>query len=76
MRILSLAETCQKTRLKKLAVYAAIAEGTFPRQVRIGKKGSGWIEHEIDQWIQSRIDDRDSLARVESGDSHDIRQEA
>jgi len=76
MRILRLDEACQKTRLKKSALYAAIAEGTFPAPVRIGRC-SGWCEHELDAWIQARIDERDArLARAESGDRHDIRQEA
>ena len=38
-------------------MYAKIADGTFPRPVRLseGKHGAvGWLSTEIDDWIDSR----------------------
>ncbi|WP_218569805.1 helix-turn-helix transcriptional regulator [Pseudomonas sp. Hp2] len=37
----------------------------FPKQVRLGRNMSGWVESEVDAWIDARIRDRDSVA--ESG---------
>jgi prophage regulatory protein len=39
-----------------------MAEGTFPKCVPIGKRAVGWVEEEIDGWIESRIAARDSRA--------------
>lgn len=33
--------------------------GLFPRRVRLGAGRVGWIEEEIDAWIESRIAERD-----------------
>ena len=32
---------------------------TFPRQIKLGKVAVGWIEAEIDAWLESRIAMRD-----------------
>lgn len=35
------------------------AAGTFPKRVRLGQARVAWVEAEILQWIQARIDERD-----------------
>lgn len=41
-------------------LYRAMDAGEFPRPVAISKKSRRWVEHEVDAWIQARIDDRDA----------------
>jgi prophage regulatory protein len=36
-----------------------IAEGTFPRSIKLGKRAVGWLASEVAQWQQQRIDERD-----------------
>jgi predicted DNA-binding transcriptional regulator AlpA len=46
-------------------------EGTFPRSVKLGgppidprvfdSRAVAWIEDEVEQWIESRIEERDSV---------------
>lgn len=46
--------------LSRSPIYARIKEGTFPKPVRLGgKRAVGWIEAEIDGWLQARVDERD-----------------
>lgn len=33
--------------------------GRFPKRVMLGPNRVGWLEEEIDRWIQDRIDERD-----------------
>lgn len=33
--------------------------GLFPKRVQLGVNRVGWVETEIDAWIQARIDERD-----------------
>lgn len=33
--------------------------GTFPRTVSIGARSVAWLESEIDEWLQERLDNRD-----------------
>ena len=59
MRILS------KRQLKELVLYSPqhIARlekaGTFPKRVQIGPNRVGWVEAEILDWLQERIERRE-----------------
>jgi prophage regulatory protein len=49
-----------KTGLKHSEIYQRIKERTFPRQVRIGPKCVGWVESEVDDWIDALAAERDA----------------
>lgn len=44
-----------RTGLSRSTIYARIAEGTFPPPIDLGARAVGWLESEIDAWLQSRI---------------------
>lgn len=37
--------------------HALAAEGLFPKPVKLGPRASGWLESEINLWLQQRIDE-------------------
>ena len=45
----------ERVGLSRAAIYLAIAKGTFPPPIKLGERASGWIDSEIDQWIDARI---------------------
>ena len=58
-RILRLPEVKAKTGFGRNTIYAPIyiprgASGEFPRSIRIGARAVGWLESDIDQWIETR----------------------
>ncbi|OBX00270.1 helix-turn-helix transcriptional regulator [Gallibacterium genomosp. 1] len=53
-RILRLKEVSQKTGLPRSTIYAKIKQGTFPSQLKLGPRASGWRESELDLWIEQR----------------------
>ena len=55
VRLLRRPEVEARTGLSRSSIYARMAEGTFPRPVRLGKYGVAWIEAEIDEWVRNRI---------------------
>ena len=63
MRILS------KRQLKELVLYSPQhiarleAAGQFPKRVRLGANRVGWIESEVLDWLQERIDRRENPDR-------------
>jgi prophage regulatory protein len=59
LRIIRLAEVKSRTGLSTSTIYAMMARGEFPRQVRLGEGAVGWVEHEIDQFIKDRVAERD-----------------
>lgn len=45
-----------RTGLSRSTIYARIAAGLFPSPIDLGGgRAVGWLESEIDQWVQSRI---------------------
>lgn len=42
-------------------IYKEIAEGRFPRPVKIGAKASRWVLSEVRTWIDAHILDRDGV---------------
>ena len=50
-RIVRLKTVLDRTGLSRSTVYRKIAEGTFPRQVKISIHGAGWHESAIDRWV-------------------------
>ncbi|CAM4388428.1 MAG: hypothetical protein LEGION0403_FIIPPAGN_02624 [Legionella sp.] len=55
-RILRLKQVENRTGLKRSTIYNRISLGTFPKQIPLGGgRAIGWLESEIDDWIQQRI---------------------
>lgn len=55
--LLRLGQVESRVGLKKSKIYALIAEGKFPRPVKIGH-ASSWVSTEIDQWIAALATER------------------
>lgn len=54
--ILRLPAVKASTGLSRSTIYLRVAEGTFPKPVSLGGRAVGWIESEIQQWLESRIE--------------------
>lgn len=54
--ILRLPAVKASTGLARSTIYARVAQGTFPRPVNLGGRAVGWLEAEIQEWLQRRID--------------------
>src|SRR5262249_27040640 len=59
-RILRLPDVEARVGLKQTAIYDGVTKGTFPKPVPLGKRAVGWLEHEIDAWLDARIAERDA----------------
>tara|TARA_R100000935_G_C2802270_1_gene151045 strand:+ start:664 stop:855 length:192 start_codon:yes stop_codon:yes gene_type:complete len=40
------------TALSRAAIYAKMADGSFPKPVRIGKRAVAWRQSDIAAWIE------------------------
>ena len=54
-RILRLPEVKERTGLSRSTIYLYISKGAFPASISLGPRTVGWIESEIEEWLQSRI---------------------
>lgn len=44
-----------RTGLARSTIYDRIKAGTFPAPISLGEKAVGWIESEVDAWLNARI---------------------
>ena len=58
MKILKLRQVTEKAAISRSSLYAKVKQGKFPAPVKLGERASGWIEDEIDAWIEQRIQAR------------------
>ncbi|WP_397472487.1 helix-turn-helix transcriptional regulator [Rheinheimera sp.] len=59
MKLMKLKAVMECTGLARSTVYKFIAEGRFPKPVKLGARMVAWVEGEIQQWILERIGERD-----------------
>lgn len=53
--VLRLPEVMKRTGLKRASIYERINEGTFPRNISLGGRSVGWLESEINDWLEKCI---------------------
>lgn len=56
-RILRLSDVTRQTGLPRSTLYAKIAEGTFPRPIKLSQRSVGWLSQDVASWIDKRITD-------------------
>ena len=69
-RLIRLPEVLSRTGYGRTSIYRKMDEGTFPKNLKLGGpikdptqfdcRAIAWIEDEVDQWVESRIKERDS----------------
>lgn len=55
-QILKLTEVKLITGLSASSIYRGSANGTFPKQIKLGERSSGFLKSEVSQWLQDRIE--------------------
>ena len=69
-RLIRLNEVLSRTGYGRTSIYRKMEEGTFPKCLKLGgpikdstkfdSRAIAWIEDEVDQWVESIIEERDS----------------
>jgi len=54
-----------RTGLSRSTIYLRIAQGTFPKSIALGARAVGWVEADINEWMECQIS-----ASKEKGDCH------
>jgi prophage regulatory protein len=69
-RLIRLPEVLSRTGYGRTSIYRKMEKGEFPKNLKLGapikdptqfdSRAIAWIEEEVDQWVESRIEERDS----------------
>ncbi|EAS1759766.1 AlpA family transcriptional regulator [Salmonella enterica] len=57
-RLLRLSQVLDKTGLKRSQVYTYMKTGDFPKSIKIGPSSVAWLESEIEEWINQKLNNR------------------
>ena len=70
-RFIRLSEVMSRTGYGRTSIYRKMEDGSFPKSLKLGgppkdrnefdSRAIAWIEDEVDQWIESKIEDRDTI---------------
>jgi len=68
-RFIRLPEVLSRTGYGRTTIYRKMEDGSFPRRVKLegppkdpnafDSRAIAWIEDEVEQWMESRIEERD-----------------
>ena len=53
-RILRMPQVRERVPWSPATIYRKMADGTFPKGVKLGPNSRGWTESSIDRWIAER----------------------
>jgi prophage regulatory protein len=53
--ILRLPQVKSSTGLSRSTIYLRISEGSFPKPISLGARAVGWIDSEIQTWIEHQL---------------------
>ncbi len=65
--ILRLPAVKTRTGLSRSTIYLRISEGSFPKPVSLGGRAVGWIEAEVNDWLNQQIEASRSSQPTERG---------
>lgn len=68
MRVLRKKLVREKTGLSSASIDRKERAGDFPARIHLGIKAVGWIETEIDAWIETRREERDHKPALNAAD--------
>ena len=54
-RILRLPEVISRTGVSRSSIYLKISKNEFPSQIILGERMMGFLESDVDEWIDERI---------------------
>ena len=66
MRVIRIKEVCQKVGLSRPSVLRKSREGTFPARINVGARAIGFIEEEVEEWLQEQAKKRKPTKAISS----------
>jgi len=55
-KIIKLPQVKSETALSRSTIYLKMSQGEFPRPISLGARSVGWIESEVQDWINKQIE--------------------
>jgi prophage regulatory protein len=71
-RVLRLKAVQGRTGLSRSSIYLKMSNNTFPTSIKLGLRGVGWLEDEVNAWIKDRVQQSRAIApECKNGGGHE-----
>ena len=54
LKVIKIATVKELTTLSTASIYRLIKKGTFPKQIKLAERSSGWFLEEIYNWLKDK----------------------
>lgn len=58
--VLKISKVMDRTAQSRSSIYLKISQGLFPKPIKLGKRSVGWLESDIDNWIDNLVEKQKS----------------
>ncbi|RZQ03765.1 AlpA family transcriptional regulator [Vibrio vulnificus] len=65
MKFLRIQDVMSLTGLGRSTIYKFMDEDIFPKTIPLGGRAVGWLESEIEEWMESRLALRDNQQPIQ-----------
>ena len=62
LKIIKLPRVMEMTTFCRTTIYRLIEKGKFPKQIKLAERTSGWLEDEVLNYLDDKINSRNSKA--------------
>ena len=59
LKVIKLTTVKELTALSVASIYRLMKKGTFPKQIKLAERSSGWFLEEIYNWLEKKKNIRD-----------------
>lgn len=63
-KIVRLKQAISATGLSRSSIYLYINAGTFPKPIKLGERSIGFLESELNEWIDSKVAESRNVTEV------------
>lgn len=67
MRVLSKRAAAERVNYSVSQIDKMVSQGRFPRKIKLGPNKIGFLENEVDAWIEERVRERDAADKGDAG---------
>jgi len=54
-KIIRLPAVKDKTGISRSSIYLRMNKGEFPKSISLGDRAIGWLESDIEQWLEEKV---------------------
>jgi len=60
-RIIRWPELHKRIGLSRSQIHNLVAKGLFPAQIKLSDRASGWLESQVNDWLEQKIKNQEQL---------------